>query len=418
MWKFNRKKQSEPEERTITARGAFGGMFTKLGISGRADQFKIATAYAAIRLISNTVAQTAIYLYRNNEKDRTRVYDHPILSLLKKPQNHMTASTWKGLMTTQFEGYGNAYAFIVRKNGYTITELLFIPATAVSIYRTLSKAEPYYYNVRFDDGSTAKVYPDDMLHFKNISLDGYSGLSAAQQFALTFDTAQSNNTYKKTYMDNASQISGVIEYPTNLKSETVTKIRENFGTVYGGSAKAGKTAVIGGGGKYTQIKPISPQDADFIASVKLTNEDIMRIYGVPPPMLGDVSATYANSEQLSLVYQEYTISPIYANFEQELELKLLVGETDADLELQFVPDLSRMQTTRDRAETQALYKREGIYSANEIRSKNGDAPISGGEEITLPLNTAPMTAHAEQMKTAAEPTADPKTVEEVVIDEK
>ena len=80
--------------------------------------------------------------------------------------------------------------------------------------------------------------------------------------------------------------------------------------------------------------------------------------------------------------------------EQELTLKLIY---DPALTLEFVPDLSKMASSRDRAETQAIYKREGIYSANEIRTKNGDAPIAGGEEITLPLNTAPIGLHKEYL---------------------
>lgn len=383
---FNKKEQSE--FRSITV----GGLFESLFNTNKRNVFAIGIAYACIRLISNTVSQTNIQLFRTKEGVKERVLKHPIIKLLNKPMQNTTPFMWLSLLTTQLTSYGNAYFYIIRKNGAFPTELLFIPDDNVSIYVTTDLENPFYYTITLKDGTQKKVFPDDMLHFKNISLDGVQGMSPIALHRLTFDIAETGKEFQKTYLDNASNISGVIETEQNLKSETVTQMRDNFGTIYGGSKNAGKTAILGGGAKYTQIMPISPTDADYINGAKLNKEDIMQIFAVPPPLLGDVSATYANSEQLSLTYQEFTISPIYTNIEQEINLKLLHDET---LGFEFVPDLSKMATSRDRAETQAILKREGIYSANELRSANGHTNIKGGDEITLPLNTAPISLHKE-----------------------
>jgi len=400
MWKlFKNKKQTE--NRSITTLNTFGGLFDNIFDIGKTDMFKIGIAYACIRLITNTVAQTELHLFRHKDGKKERIFKHPMLKLLNKPMPNMTSYMWKSLLNTQLSGYGNAYFYIVRKNGVFPTELLFVPNDRVTIYTTVDNSLPYYYNITLQDGSLVKVFPEDMLHFKNISLDGVTGLSPIELHRMTFSLSNSGNEFLKTYFDNASNISGVIETETNLKSETVTKMRENFGSIYGGATNAGKTAVLGGGAKYTQLTPISPTDADYINGAKLNKEDIMQIFAVPPPLLGDVSATYANAEQLSLTYQEFTISPIYSNIEQEISLKLL---HDDSLKFEFVPDLSKMATSRDRAETQALLKRDGIYSANELRAKNGDMPIKGGDEITLPLNTAPISQHEKQISDTPTPT--------------
>ena len=406
MWKLFNKKQTKTEDRSMTVAGAFGGLFDNVFSVGKTDVFRIGIAYACIRLITNTVAQTEMHLFRHKEGKKERLYKHPILKLLQRPMQNTTPFMWKSLLNTQLSSYGNAYFYIIRKNGVFPTELLFIPHDKVTTYTTLDQKLPYYYNITLQDGTLVKVFAEDMLHFKNISLDGVTGLSPLEMHRLTFSLAESGKEFMKSYLDNASNISGVIETETNLKSETVTKMRDNFGTIYGGSTNAGKTAVLGGGAKYKQLTPISPTDADYMNGAKLTKEDIMQIFAVPPPLLGDVSATYANAEQLSLTYQEFTISPIYSNIEQEINLKLL---HDDSLKFEFVPDLSKMATSRDRAETQAVYKREGIYSANELRAKNGDSPVNGGEEITLPLNTAPISQHKEQLTPTPKETVNEKS---------
>ena len=100
-------------------------------VFGRADSgervdeksaMQIATVYACVRLLAETVAGLPLHLYRTKDggSAKERAMDHPLYKLLyRQPNPEMTSFSFREVMMTHLLLWGNCYAQIIRdgKNG-------------------------------------------------------------------------------------------------------------------------------------------------------------------------------------------------------------------------------------------------------------------------------------------------------------
>jgi len=380
------------------------------------NKLAISSVYSCIRMISDSVAMTNINLYKKTDEGREEQESSNLALLLKKPSKYMTYFKWQNCMMVQLSGWGNSFSVIEYDRTGKQIGLIFIPTDNVSIKKTTSTSEPYYYIVVLSNGNTINVFPDEMIHYTNISLDGVTGLSPINLHANTLERSYNNSTSADNFVKNSAAMSGIITTDKKLKPEQITQLKEDFGSKYGGSENAGKIPVLGDGLNFTQLKPISPQDSEYINSSKLTDNQIMQIFKVPPPLLGVVDATYNNTEQLALIYQRYTLSPIYTMIEQELSLKLLSPVSTKNEYFEFNVDVLLNATAADKAEVITKLTEKGIMTLNEARRKYNLKDEDGLNEVVLPLNSAPLSLH-EKVLTPVPPPEPVQPMEQIIKQE-
>lgn len=389
MFNFLKRNNKSPtEKRAMSVSSVAWGFFSG---NRPSNYLSIGTVYACIRMLADSVAMTPLNLYRKDENGRDLLEDNPITKLINNPAANVTSFQWMNTMVGQLAGFGNAYS-VIEFNGSMPVSLIYIPTQNVSIQETYNRDVPYFYRVTLNDGSQIDVFPDEMIHFRNITADGHTGLSPIELHSTTFDRGFYEGEFATNFMKNGGSMSGIITTPKKLKPEQVKQLKSDFSTAYGGSENAGKTPVLADDMKYTQLKPISPADADYVRSKELTKAEIMEIFKVPPPLLGVVDATYNNTEQLALIYQRYTLSPIYTMIQQEMSLKLL---TYTNRYFEFEIDVLLNATANDKAEVITRLTEKGVITLNEARAKYNLKAIDGLDEVILPLNLAPMDLHKE-----------------------
>jgi phage portal protein BeeE len=88
-----------------------------------------------------------------------------------------------------------------------------------------------------------------------------------------------------TIEPNGFRISGALQHPAKLGITAVQNLQASMEEKHGGSKKAGRVMVLEEGMKFTPMA-FSLEDAEFLASRKLSNEDTCRIFGVPPTAAG------------------------------------------------------------------------------------------------------------------------------------
>ena len=375
------------EERSITASSTFWGF-----LSGDAtnDKLRINTVYSCIRMLSDSIAMTPIKVFKKGDDGRSEL-DNDLSRLLKKPSQNTTYFQWLNTMSVQLSGWGNAYSVIEYQDGKP-TSLIFIPSENVSIQKTTQNKEPYFYKVTTRTNVVINVFPDEMIHFRNITTDGYTGLSPIGLHNDTFDRSYYETDFATNFVKNGSSISGIISTDKKLKEEQITQLKKDFNTAYAGSANAGKVPVLGDGLKFEQVKPVSPADSDYVNSNRLTDNQIMRIFKIPPPILGVIDSTYNNTEQLALIYQRYTLAPLYEMIQQELTLKLV---SQKNVYVEFIVDALLNATAKDKVEVITKLTEKGVMTLNEARRKYNMKDIKGLDDVILPLNLAPMPLHKE-----------------------
>ncbi|MCD8174409.1 MAG: phage portal protein [Phascolarctobacterium sp.] len=150
-------------------------MFGRAESGERVDEkssLQIATVYACVRLLAETVAGLPLHLYRytaNGEKEMAT--DHPLYKILyRQPNPEMTSFSFRECMMTHLLLWGNAYAQIVRDGKNEILGLYPLMPQNVEIDRD-EHGEIYYIYHRYQlahllekghalrQGGRAKAYP-------------------------------------------------------------------------------------------------------------------------------------------------------------------------------------------------------------------------------------------------------------------
>lgn len=337
--------------------------------------------WACLRVISQSIASLPTHVYKETSDGKVKATAHPYYRMLtKEPNAVMTWSQWVQTSVLHLLLYGNAFS---------------VPGTVEGDIVSLWPLDPT--RVRFDwktDGSFQYVYYDgsaepprfdplELLHFRIFSLDGIVGLSPLDYQRLTFDSEWIARSYAANIFRNGGRPSGVLEYPGNLKKEQVQGIRESWNAIHG---EGGGIAVLDGGTKYSAIS-VPLNQLEYIAQMKYSVEQIARIYGVPPHMIGAADKpTYASVEQQSLEFSQYTQSPIIIGIEETIQTRLL---EDPYI---FRFNMSAFQradiTTRYRA--YSVGRQWGWFSVNDIRELEELNRIGPEGDVYLqPLNMVP-----------------------------
>ena len=310
-------------------------VFGKADSGERVDEksaMQIATVYACVRLLAETVAGLPLHLYRmkDDTNSKERATDHPLYKLLyRQPNPEMTSFSFREVMMVQLLLWGNCYAQIIRDGRNGIISLYPLLPENMEIDRD-EKGEIFYtYHAYTDEApgeNNKDIYfrNDEIFHVPGMGFNGLVGFSPIAMMKNSLGTTLAVEKYGSSFFKNGAQPSGVLEHPGVLKNPE--KIRENWSAVYGGANNAHKVAVLEEGMQY---KPISlpPEDSQFLSTRQFGVNEICRIFRVPPHMVQDLDhATFSNIEHQSIDFVVHTLTPWLVRFEQAIIKDLLLPE--------------------------------------------------------------------------------------------
>ncbi|MBQ1509808.1 MAG: phage portal protein [Selenomonadaceae bacterium] len=383
---------------------------------------QIATVYACVRLLAESVAQLPLHLYRvtdsNGGKERAR--DHPLYKILyRQPNAEMSSFSFREVMMTHLLLWGNAYAQIVRDGKNTVLGLYPLLPENVEIDRT-EKGELYYiYHAYTDEvpGENNKdiiFRRDEILHIPGLGFNGLVGFSPIAMMKNALGTTLAVEKYGASFFKNNGRPSGVLEHPGVLKDPQ--KIRENWMDTYGGAGNAHKIAVLEEGMSY---KPVSlpPEDSQFLSTREFGVEEICRIFRVPPHLVQDLKrSTFNNIEHQGISYVQYTLMPWLERFEQAIIKDVLLENEQDEYFPKFNVDGLLRGDYESRMRGYSIGFANGFLSPNDIRrlenmdpiptEEGGDVYVANGSYVKLKDIGAAYKA-ASQPEPDQEPTEKP-----------
>ena len=341
---------------------------------------QIATVYACVRLLAESVAQLPLHLYRTTEPNgQEKAKDHPLYKILyREPNPEMTSfSFWEAVMTHLLL-WGNSYAQVVRDGNNKVLCLYPLLPENVEIDRT-DKGEIYYiYHAYTNEkpGETNKdiiFRRDEILHIPGLSFNGLVGFSPIAMMKNALGTTMAVEKYGASFFKNGAQPSGVLEHPGILKNPD--KLRENWTAIYGGPNNAHKVAVLEEGMQYKAIS-LPPEDSQFLSTREFGVEEICRIFRVPPHMVQDLKrATFSNIEHQSIDFVVHTLDPWLVRIERAIVKDLLTEEEKDDYFPKFNVDGLLRGDYQSRMQGYSVGIANGIISPNEARQKENMQPI-------------------------------------------
>ena len=273
------------------------------------------------------------------------------------------------------ELHGNALLEINRDADGTITGLRFIPWAWVAMQLLPSRRVAFDVYEPTLPGAGAirrRLLGDDVVHLKDRSDDGIIGRSRLSRARDVLRTATSQQTFARTFLDRGAQPSGVISHPGAMTAEQRTQLRGQFEAKQSGPANAGRALILDGGLTWASMQ-VSPEDAELLNSRRFAVEEIARVYGVPPPMIGDLShGTFTNSREAARWFGQFTLTPRVRRLEAELNKALLGYDSRYEIEFDMSSLLRSDPETRWASHKIAI--ETGVLDTDEVREIEGYNP--------------------------------------------
>jgi HK97 family phage portal protein len=350
--------------------------------------------WRGVRLTAETVATLppGVYRYKRGSNDgvidRANDYDN-ILRVSPNPDMD-AVEFWESIVAAMLV-VGNGYA----KKNFIGTRLvsftLCVPDPAYSYpYRTSTKA--LRYKLRDFQGRDYDLAPAEVFHLKGFGFGGDAGLSAIfyGAHALGISVA-ANKVAAKTFASGLSS-SGFLE-TNQVLNEPDRKRLEEIMDSYQSSNSPGKMMILEGGMKYNRLS-LSAVDAQLLETIGFNIEEIGRLLGMPPILLGHSSAgqTMWGTGVESIIQAWYTLGlrAIITRIEKCVQKRVFSPADQALFFFKFnVGGLLRGDT-----QTQALIAstlaQNGLRSRDELRALDDfDAiPGGGGAVFTAQTNLA------------------------------
>ena len=350
-----------------------GGNLTSTGIRVNEDNaITLSAVWRAVSIYSSLIASLPIQLFKRNGDTSEQITEHPGLDLMTfRPNEVMTAFTFKETLQTAPLTWGNGYAYIWMRNGVPKELQLFKPEDVTIKDKDGRKI---FYDVK-NFKNNIPAY--QMLHMKGLSFDGITGKSPIDVARESMGGGLALQQFGNKFFGNGAQSSGILMYPGSLKPEAKKNLKDSFKRDNAGLKNSSQTMVLEEGMKYQPLT-IPPENAQFLQSRKYSVLEIARWYGLPPHLLMDNDkATYANTELQGIEFLTYSLRPWIKRWEAEMDLKLLTTDQQRNHYFKF----NIMALLRADSKSRAIFYRMmldmGVFTINEVRrleNMNGIGP--------------------------------------------
>jgi HK97 family phage portal protein len=364
---------------------------------------------ACIRVLSTSVAGLPLHLYRrlpSGGKEIAR--EHPLYRLLHdQPNSWQTSFEWREQLMLHLLSHGGAFDEKVYANGQ-ISELIPLHPSRMKNERVESGRLRYKY--REDAGGETVYTQDAIMHIRGMSDDGVNGMVLVELARDAVGLARACEIHGATFFGNGARPGVILSTDQMLSPEAAENTRNQWERAHRGPDRSNRTAVLQGGLKVSELGG-NNQESQFLEARRFQVEEICRIFGVPPHLVGDLSrSSYSNIEQQSLDFLTNGLTPWLRRIESAITRDLLAGDDEYFAEFD-TRGLLRADAAGRAAYFNTLWQL-GVASVNEIRAWENLNPVEGGDVRFVQLNMTTLD------KAAATPEPMPATVvEEIVVDE-
>jgi HK97 family phage portal protein len=330
----------------------------------------LSAVWACVTLIAGSIASMPLILYRRVDEDRERAVEHPLYDVLHTRPNPVQSvvSFWEAMVTALLFR-GNAYAMLNRDDDNRVRAMWYVNPDRVQVEVLKTARLRYKINA---GGETRMVNAEDMLHVPGpMSEDGYTGRSVIATFRETLGLGLALERYGAEFFANAATPAGVLMHPGILGPKAADNLRDSIEKHQTDRGRRHKPLVLEEGMKWEALS-INHQDAQFVESRRFTTEEIARVFGVPPHMIGgDIkgSLTYSNAEMESLRLLKHTLGPWLARIESAVNFACISSLERRQLYVEFLPDALLATDTAGRYAAYKTGLEAGFLTLDEVRRK-------------------------------------------------
>lgn len=358
-----------------------------------ASVLNLSAAWASLNLLVGTVGSLPLMVYRDREGGGREVAkDHHLYRILhESPNAEQTTLDFLEQLCLSLELRGNGYAEIGRI-GEKIVALTPIHPDAMVVRR--DAGGDLQYRWRDEAGLYHVGTSREILHIRGFGGDPLGGISTLTHARKVFGLAGSVTRAALRTFVNGLRPSGIFSFEKGFSSP---ELRKEFEALlvekFSGAMNAGRPMVLENGGKWEQLT-FKPDEAQMLESRAFSVEEIARIFGVPPHMIGHTAGNTKLGSSIADMtegFTKYSLRRRLRRIELAMMKQLL---TAADIAAGIIIEFNLEGLLRGASEARARFYQimlaAGVMTINEVRALENLPPVPGGDVPRMQSQNIPI----------------------------
>lgn len=352
------------------------------------------TYFTCIKTLAESMGKLNNKVYQKTDKGIEQVRHNLNDVIGVRPNPYMPATVYNSIMEFNRNHYGNAFAYISRKQGkdgriYTDGLYPLNPEhTTVLIDNIglLGTTDAIY--IRYVEPKNSKMHIfsyEDVLHYRSsiISSDGFSGMAIRDILYSSLKEKRDAQALTRGIYKNGVTGKAVLEYIGDLDDKAEERLLKHIKKYSSGVENNGGIIPIPLGFKLSPLN-ISLTDIQFLDIKKFTALEIAAAFGIKPNQLNNYEkSSYSNSESQNLSFYVDTLLYILNGCEQEDTYKLLsTNERNDGLFIRRNVKGILRADYKSQMESLRVGVTTGIMQINEAR-KELDLPTVDGGNVNI-----------------------------------
>lgn len=361
----------------------------------------VSAVIACVQLIGGAIASLPLKTYRR-DADGVPRRTHTALTDLFNQEFHPCWSApvaWEFIVQSILL-HGDGFIRVHRKNRFSPDIRHFEPLHPLTVdpRRTPDDRLAYVCHANADGAAAPRIEvidQDDMLHFPGAGFNGLRGISLLQH-ALREPVSISLHAGEQAVglLSDGLRPDLVIKHggTKKLDQAEIDRLRGQWLERYGAGSNRYAPIILSGDMDVKQIS-VSPEDAQLLDTRKMSVEDICRIFGVQPFMVGQTEKTTSFGSgvaDLGIGFKRYTLMRHLKKIQSEANRKLYRGGVEY---CEFDTAALEQGDTKSRYEAyRTALGRAGEDAwllVNDIRRLENLPPVEGGDILKKGSDHAP-----------------------------
>lgn len=386
-------RRSSPETRSIDTLPWISGEPTGRMIDASNWQALI-PYFASVRVLAEQISALPLQTFRQDGDISKRITDG---QLIKNPAAYARRSTWVRQAVISLATRGNAYGIITGFDGLGFaTGIEWIPATQMHVDDSAPTLPRYWW--ASTQGGYGEIPRERIVHIPWFVEPGkVEGLSPVKAFARAIGVGLNAQEYGASWFQNGGVPPATFK---NVNKTVSTEQSEEITARLVASLRTGRPLTYGADWEFNAIE-ISPEESQFIQTMKMNATQIAAIFGIPPEWIGGEtggSLTYNSPEQNSLHVYTTVLLPWLTLIEDHLSALLPERQF-----VKFNPDGILRGDLKTRYDAHKVAIDAGFLTVDEVREMENRPPLPK-PKLPTPI---PVPGDPAQEPNPADPNADP-----------